>query len=247
VSSRSSPIRRDHPVALFRQLTARFTIVLQLSRRGVRGGRPASRRRRRRVGRCGPRRRGPRRRRVRRRARRPVHRRVRRGGPGRRPGRQAEWVRVDSAGYQQQVIAAAERYDAWFTVTARQLTNVKDVIDDLASDRSRDGARPPVRSRISAVRSLRPTSRSPPPWCSVSSSPTSRTASPSTIRSTTACHRATSNVVWAVAVCPPAVQVTSMGHSPGVVFDPTVQVHDTDPSPSAIFGCRPRALLGPLM
>jgi hypothetical protein len=44
------------------------------------------------------------------------------------------WIRVDSAGYQQQVIDAAERYDAWFSVTARQLTNVKDAIYRLASD-----------------------------------------------------------------------------------------------------------------
>lgn len=44
------------------------------------------------------------------------------------------WIRVDSAGYQQQVIEAAERYDAYFSVTARQLPNVKEAIHDLASD-----------------------------------------------------------------------------------------------------------------
>lgn len=34
------------------------------------------------------------------------------------------WIRVDSAGYQEQVIAAAERHDADFTVTTRGYVNV---------------------------------------------------------------------------------------------------------------------------
>lgn len=43
------------------------------------------------------------------------------------------WIRVDSAGYQRQVVDAAERHDAYFTVTARQLTNVTDAIYDVAT------------------------------------------------------------------------------------------------------------------
>ena len=39
-------------------------------------------------------------------------------------GRYRLWIRVDSAGYQQQVIAAAERHDADFTVTTRGYVNV---------------------------------------------------------------------------------------------------------------------------
>lgn len=56
--------------------------------------------------------------------------------PGARRGKRL-WIRVDSAGYQAQVIAAAERHGAWFSVTARQLDNVKDAIYALAtSDRT---------------------------------------------------------------------------------------------------------------
>lgn len=46
------------------------------------------------------------------------------------------WVRVDSAGYQQQVLEAADRHHADFSVTARQLVNVVNVIHALALDRS---------------------------------------------------------------------------------------------------------------
>lgn len=44
------------------------------------------------------------------------------------------WIRVDSAGYQQQVIEAAERHDADFTVTAKQYPPVAARIHTLAVD-----------------------------------------------------------------------------------------------------------------
>jgi hypothetical protein len=43
------------------------------------------------------------------------------------------WIRVDSAGYQHDVVAAADRHDAYFTVTARQLPNVVTAIHELAT------------------------------------------------------------------------------------------------------------------
>ena len=49
-------------------------------------------------------------------------------------GRYRVWIRVDSAGYQDQVIAAAERHDADFTVTAKQYPAVADRIHALAAD-----------------------------------------------------------------------------------------------------------------
>lgn len=44
------------------------------------------------------------------------------------------WVRVDSAGYRRDVVEAAERHDAAFTVTAKQFTNVRAAIETLARD-----------------------------------------------------------------------------------------------------------------
>jgi DDE family transposase len=44
------------------------------------------------------------------------------------------WIRVDSAGYQQQVLDAAERHRADFTVTARGYPNVLGVVHALAAD-----------------------------------------------------------------------------------------------------------------
>ncbi len=44
------------------------------------------------------------------------------------------WIRVDSAGYQQEVIEAAERHGADFTVTAKGYTNVAGRIHTLATD-----------------------------------------------------------------------------------------------------------------
>ena len=44
------------------------------------------------------------------------------------------WIRVDSAGYQDQVLAAAERHDADFSVTARGYSNVNTVVHALATD-----------------------------------------------------------------------------------------------------------------
>jgi len=44
------------------------------------------------------------------------------------------WIRVDSAGYQDQVIEAAERHGADFTVTARGYANVNAAVYALASD-----------------------------------------------------------------------------------------------------------------
>jgi hypothetical protein len=51
---------------------------------------------------------------------------------GARRGRRL-WIRVDSAGYQHAVAAAADRHHAYFTVTARQLTNVTTAIHELAT------------------------------------------------------------------------------------------------------------------
>lgn len=44
------------------------------------------------------------------------------------------WVRVDSAGYRSDVVDAAERHDAAFTITAKGYPNVKAAVDALASD-----------------------------------------------------------------------------------------------------------------
>lgn len=49
-------------------------------------------------------------------------------------GRYRLWIRVDSAGYQEQVIAAAERHDADFTVTTKGYANVTSVVHALATD-----------------------------------------------------------------------------------------------------------------
>ncbi len=52
---------------------------------------------------------------------------------GAREGRRL-WIRVDSAGYQDPVVSAAERHRADFTVTAKQYTPVADAIHALAAD-----------------------------------------------------------------------------------------------------------------
>jgi hypothetical protein len=52
---------------------------------------------------------------------------------GAREGRRL-WIRVDSAGYQDQVIEAAERHGADFTVTTKRYPNVADAIYALAAD-----------------------------------------------------------------------------------------------------------------
>ena len=44
------------------------------------------------------------------------------------------WIRVDSAGYQEQVIAAAERHQADFSVTAKGYANVTGLVYALAAD-----------------------------------------------------------------------------------------------------------------
>lgn len=44
------------------------------------------------------------------------------------------WVRVDSAGYRADVVEAAERHDAAFTITTRRYSNVAAAIQALASD-----------------------------------------------------------------------------------------------------------------
>lgn len=44
------------------------------------------------------------------------------------------WIRVDSAGYQAPVVAAADRHDADFTVTARGYANVAATVHALATD-----------------------------------------------------------------------------------------------------------------
>lgn len=43
------------------------------------------------------------------------------------------WIRVDSAGYQHDVVEAADRHGAYFSVTARQLNNVVTAIHELAA------------------------------------------------------------------------------------------------------------------
>lgn len=52
---------------------------------------------------------------------------------GARAGRRL-WIRVDSAGYQEQVIEAAEHHGADFTVTARGYANVQAAVHALAAD-----------------------------------------------------------------------------------------------------------------
>jgi hypothetical protein len=49
-------------------------------------------------------------------------------------GRYRLWIRVDSAGYQEEVIAAAERHDADYTVTAKGYANVAAAVHALAAD-----------------------------------------------------------------------------------------------------------------
>ncbi|HUP69173.1 MAG TPA: IS1380 family transposase [Acidimicrobiales bacterium] len=44
------------------------------------------------------------------------------------------WVRVDSAGYRADVVEAAERHNAAFSITAKGYTNVKKTIESLAAD-----------------------------------------------------------------------------------------------------------------
>ena len=64
------------------------------------------------------------------------------------------WIRVDSAGYQEQVIAAAERHDADYTVTAKEYPNVAAAVHALAADpdtvwvRRRRATRPDKGSQI---------------------------------------------------------------------------------------------------
>lgn len=44
------------------------------------------------------------------------------------------WIRVDSAGYQAEVVEAAERHDAVFTITAKNYGNVRRAVEALASN-----------------------------------------------------------------------------------------------------------------
>jgi hypothetical protein len=53
--------------------------------------------------------------------------------PGARRGKRL-WIRVDSAGYQRDMVDAADRHGAYFSVTARQLPNVTDAIYDVATN-----------------------------------------------------------------------------------------------------------------
>src|SRR5664280_3826075 len=48
--------------------------------------------------------------------------------------RYRRWIRLDSAGYQDQALAAAERHHADFSVTARQYAPVAAVVHALAAD-----------------------------------------------------------------------------------------------------------------
>lgn len=53
------------------------------------------------------------------------------------PGRRDDyrlWVRVDSAGYAEQVVDTCVRHDAWFSITAKKFSNVTRAIEALATD-----------------------------------------------------------------------------------------------------------------
>lgn len=53
------------------------------------------------------------------------------------PGRRDDyrlWIRVDSAGYRADVFDAADRHDAWASVTCKQFSNVRAAIEGLAAD-----------------------------------------------------------------------------------------------------------------
>lgn len=54
--------------------------------------------------------------------------------PADRRGDYQLWIRVDSAGYAEQVVAAAERHGAWFTITARTTSKIQAAIYALVSD-----------------------------------------------------------------------------------------------------------------
>ncbi|HEX2807908.1 MAG TPA: transposase [Kineosporiaceae bacterium] len=54
--------------------------------------------------------------------------------PAGRRGKYRLWIRVDSAGYQDQVIAAAERHQADYTVTTKDYPNVAAAVHALAAD-----------------------------------------------------------------------------------------------------------------
>lgn len=54
--------------------------------------------------------------------------------PSRARKRYRLWIRVDSAGYSEQVLAAAERHDADFSVTARGYSTVTGVVHALVTD-----------------------------------------------------------------------------------------------------------------
>lgn len=54
--------------------------------------------------------------------------------PGHRRGEYRLWFRLDSAGYRDDVAEAADRHDAWFTVTAKKFTNVQAAIERLVTD-----------------------------------------------------------------------------------------------------------------
>ncbi len=67
----------------------------------------------------------------------------------------------------------------------------------------------------------------------------------SMVDSTSYLYLATTNVVSLVAVLPSLLAVTTIRQLPAVVLLPTVQVQETLPLSSAVFGPRPRARLGP--
>lgn len=62
------------------------------------------------------------------------------------------WVRVDSAGYRSDVVDAAERQDAVFTITAKGYTTVKTAVEALALDPATIWSRPSGPRRPGARR-----------------------------------------------------------------------------------------------
>ncbi|MDA8359194.1 MAG: transposase [Actinomycetota bacterium] len=89
-------------------------------------------------------------------------------------GRYQLWLRVDSAGYEAEVIEAAERHNMVFTVTAKLTARVAAAIGALASDPGRPGSRRSEQRRRRDPRSPKPASASPGGTCAWSCAASAR-------------------------------------------------------------------------
>jgi hypothetical protein len=69
------------------------------------------------------------------------------------------WIRVDSAGYQDQVLSAAERHDAHYTVTVKQVRPALAAMHALALDPATEWSRRSGTRAARAARSRRPRRR----------------------------------------------------------------------------------------